>query len=125
MGSTGLKLTNLKVIGISLASGTALGVGGGWLYAVLADKVVWHGIGTVLFVVGILALGVGLSGATEPAEGWSSKRAKHASGRRSLAARLAPDEQNLEITSGALAAWALLVGIPLIALSMIAFWAAA
>lgn len=116
-----MRLSNLKVIGISLGGGAAAGIIGGLVYAWLADKIVYHGIGTALFIIGILALGVGLTGAAEPAEGWSSKRAR---GRRSVASRIVSEEA-VEITSMALAVWALMVGIPLIALSMLAFWAAA
>lgn len=112
-----MKLTNLKVIGVSLAGGAAVGVGGGLLYAWLADKVAFHGIGTGLFIIGILALGVGLTGAAEPEQGWSSKRAE---GRRSVASRLVSEEA-VEISSKAMAAWAVLVGLPLVVLSMIAF----
>ena len=115
-----MKLSNLKVIGISLGGGAAAGTFGGVAYAWLADKIVYHGIGTALFIVGILVLGVGLTGAAEPAEGWSSKRAR---GRRSVASRIVSEEA-VEITSMALAVWALMVGVPLIALSMLAFWAA-
>lgn len=116
-----MKLTNLRVIGISFLLGLALGGGGGAVYALMADKILWHGVGTGLFFVGIIALGLGLTGAVEPAEGWSSKRA---AGRRSFAARMVEDE-DVEISSGALAVWSFLVGGTLVALSMAAFWAAA
>ena len=112
-----MKLTNLKVIVISLFGGAAAGVAGGLVYVWLADKVAFHGIGTGLFIIGILALGVGLTGAAEPEQGWSSKRAE---GRRSVASRLISEEA-VEISSKAMAAWAVLVGLPLLALSMISF----
>ncbi|MPZ70785.1 MAG: hypothetical protein GEU71_14850 [Actinobacteria bacterium] len=112
-----MKLTNLKVIVVSLVGGAVAGTAGGLLYAWLGDKVAFHGIGTGLFIVGILALGVGLTGAAEPEQGWSSKRAE---GRRSMASRLISEEA-VEISSKAMAVWAVTVGLPLVVLSMVAF----
>lgn len=112
-----MKLTNLKVIGVSLFGGAVVGTAAGLVYAWMADKVAFHGIGTGLFIVGILALGVGLTGAAEPEQGWSSKRAR---GRRSMASRLISEEA-VEISSRALVVWAVIVGLPLVGLSMVAF----
>jgi hypothetical protein len=111
-------------MGLSFGICLLLAIAGGVVFAVLADRVLAHGLGTGLFVVGIIVLGMGLLGATEPPEGWATK--KDAQGRRSVAARAASELPEVEgVSSLALVVWAVAVGGALIALSLLAFSLAA
>ena len=118
-----MQVSNPRVLGASLGIAGAMGVVGGALYALVTGRVLAHGVGAGLFVVGAIALVMGLLGATEPDSGWASRPGTQASGeRRSLAARLATGHPDVErVTSASLAVWGLVVGGTLIALSMIAF----
>jgi hypothetical protein len=119
-------VTSPRVLALSFLTCLAIGVVGGLLFALLADRVVAHGIGTGLLVVGIIALWMALLGATEPPEGWARKRRDASeSGRRSLLARVATDHTGLEeVSSLSLALWGVAVGGSLIGLSLIAFYLA-
>ncbi len=120
--------SNVRVIGISLLVGTGIGVAAGTLFAIFFDRQVLYAIGAMLFITGLIALVMGLLGAIEPSEGWATgpKTGEAAGGRRSLAARVAEEHPGVEDSSGwALAAWGALVGLPLIALSWLAFYLAA
>lgn len=125
-----MQISNLRILGICLAIGVGLGLIGGVVYALATDKLIAHGIGTGLLVVGLIALALGLLGATEPPEGWSLKR-KLQEGeempRRSFAARAAYDHPSIDnkVSSVSLAVWGVVVGGGLIALSMLAFKIAA
>jgi hypothetical protein len=125
-----VQISNIRILGICLAIGIGLGLVGGVVYALATDKLIAHGIGTGLLVVGLIALALGLLGATEPPEGWSTKR-KLQEGeempRRSFAARAAYDHPSIdnEVSSVSLAVWGVVVGGGLIALSMLAFRIAA
>jgi hypothetical protein len=119
-----MRLSNLRILFISLGVGIGVGFLGGLAWAALADKVVWHGIGTGWVILGIIAFGVGMIGATEPPNGWAtgSKRRE----RRRNAIRLATEEhpRMQTATSLDLAVWGLVVGGGLIGLAMLAFsWA--
>jgi hypothetical protein len=125
-----MQISNIRILGICLAIGLALGLVGGAIYALAADKVLAHGIGTGLLVVGLIALALGLLGATEPPEGWSLKRRiqeVEEMPRRSFAARAAYDHPSIDnkVSSVSLAVWGIVVGGGLIALSMLAFKVAA
>jgi hypothetical protein len=125
-----MQVSNIRVLGICLGIGVGLGLVGGVIYALATDKVIAHGVGTGLLVVGLIALALGLLGATEPPEGWSIKR-KLQEGeelpRRSFAARAAYDHPSIDnrVSSVSLAVWGFVVGGGLIALSMLAFKIAA
>ena len=108
---------------MSLAVGALVGVAGGVAFALIGERVVAHGIGTGLFVVGLIAFGLGVLGATEPPQGWSSRRAaaEIEPGRRSFGARLAGDLQADPVTSLDLLVWGVVVGGGLISASMVAF----
>jgi hypothetical protein len=100
-------------MGLSFGICLLLAIAGGVVFAVLADR-----------VLGIIVLGMGLLGATEPPEGWATK--KDAQGRRSVAARAASELPEVEgVSSLALVVWAVAVGGALIALSLLAFSLAA
>ncbi|MFN2390302.1 MAG: hypothetical protein ABR575_11965 [Actinomycetota bacterium] len=117
-----MRLSGARVLLTSLAVGLGLGVTGGIVFALLARKVVFHGVGTGLFLAGLFALALGLLGATEPSDGWRTG----ASERRSLAARTARDEGAGDEVSGVdLVVWGVIVGGGLVALSMVAFHLAA
>jgi hypothetical protein len=125
-----MQISNIRILGICLAIGLALGLVGGAIYALAADKVLAHGIGTGLLVVGLIALALGLLGATEPPEGWSLKRRiqeVEEMPRQSFAARAAYDHPSIDnrVSSVSLAVWGIVVGGGLIALSMLAFKVAA
>ena len=125
-----MQISNIRILGICLAIGLGLGLVGGAIYALAADKVLAYGIGTGLLVVGLIALALGLLGATEPPEGWSLKRRIQEGAempRRSFAARAAYDHPSIDnkVSSVSLAVWGIVVGGGLIALSMLAFKIAA
>jgi hypothetical protein len=114
----------LRILGLSLVIGIALGVVGGWVYALLSDKVVMYGIGTAWLLIGLAAFSLGLMGALEPAGGWATRgrqgpewsRVDEAS-RRSLMGRAAQEATDDKVSSWALALWAVVVGGGLIALA--------
>jgi hypothetical protein len=121
-----MQLTNLKILLISWSISLGLGLAGGFVYALVAGRVIAHGMGTGLLIVGLIALALGLLGATEPPQGWSLKRRGHEPGetpRRSLAARAAYEHPALndEVSSWSLALWGVVVGGGNIALSMLFF----
>jgi hypothetical protein len=125
-----VQLSNIRVLGMCLLIGVGVGLAGGVIYAVAAGKLIAHGIGTGLLVVGLIALALGLLGATEPPEGWSLKRKPTQDDvmpRRSFAARAAYEHPSIDnkVSSVSLAIWGLVVGGGLIALSMLAFRIAA
>ncbi len=93
----------------------------GTVYALVADKLLVYGIGTMSFVVDTIVLAMGLLGALEPEEGWATqKRTK--GGRRSLGAQVTQQHPDLEDASPlALGVWGVLVGAPLIGLAFLAF----
>ena len=118
-----MQLSNLKVLGICLGIGLLLGAGGGAVYAVVAGKVVLWGIGTGLLLTGLVALALGLLGATEPPGGWSLKRTRNETPRRSFAARAAYEHRaiNDQVSSASLAVWGVVVGGSLIGLAVVVF----
>jgi hypothetical protein len=115
----------VKVLLVSLAIGIALGVVGGWVYALLTQKVVMYGIGTAWLMLGLAAFALGLMGALEPAGGWATRRkpglgwSDDETGRRSLMGRAAEEATDARVSSWALAVWALVVGGGLIALASV------
>jgi hypothetical protein len=121
-----MQVSHPRILGVSLLIGLGLGLGGGVVYALVAGKVIAHGIGTGLFVVGAVALLMGLLGATEPQEGWATKPGTEAEmRRRSTVARLAREHPDIDrVTSLGLAVWGVAVGGSLVALSMVAFFLA-
>ena len=105
---------------ISLVSGIALSIVFGSLYAWLGDRLWTYGVGTMLFIFGIIALCMGLLGAVEPPDGWATR--KPTEGRRSFASQIAGSQGDGHQTSPyALAVWGVLVGGPMILLAMWAF----
>jgi hypothetical protein len=125
-----MHLSNIKVLGICLVIGFAVGALGGVVYAVASDRLVSYGIATGLLIVGLIALALGLLGATEPQDGWSTKRRRQEmedAARRSLAARAAQEHPMIgsNVSSVGLAVWGLVVGGGLIGLSMFFFSLAA
>ena len=113
-----------RVLAVSLGSALALSVVTGSLYAWLADKVWSYAVGTMMFIIGAFVLALGLLGAIEPPEGWASTRKKQ-EGRRSMAMKVVEQNPGVEAPSGwALAVWGVVVGGPLIGLSLWAFAAA-
>ena len=115
-----MRLSHLRILGISLGVGAALGVVVGLVWSLITDSSVWHAIGTWLVIVGIIALGVGMIGATEPEQGWATGRGKE---RRRPTLRLVSEQHpRLEqATSLDLAIWGIVVGGGLIGLAMLAF----
>lgn len=118
-------IARLRVLAASLGFGAAIGATAGAMWALFSDREVLYGIATGLFLVGVVALAVGLLGATEPPEGWTTRRRSRRDaedGRRSLASRLAGDVGTVEgITALGLVLWALVVGGGLLGLSLLLF----
>jgi hypothetical protein len=114
-----VNLYNLKVLLVSFGVAAAGGVAGGIVYSWLGHKSLMYGIGTGLFLVALVCLGLGLLGATEPREGWAAHRGVQ--GRRSLVARVASEHPDIEDVSALeLLVWGLVVGGGLLVAS---FWA--
>ena len=121
-----MQLTSLRVLGICIVAGFGLGTAGGTVYALIADKLIVYGMATGLLVLGLVALALGLLGATEPPEGWSLKRRtpdEEEMARRSLAARAAYEHPQLEneVSSIHLALWGVVVGGSMVGLSLVLF----
>ena len=107
-----LILSFVTALGLSLVLGS--------LFAWLGDKVWFYAVGAVMFIIGVIVLVIGLLGAVEPKEGWAT--GKRNRGRRSLAAAVTRDHPELEEASPIqLGVWGAMVGLPLIALSFVAF----
>jgi hypothetical protein len=87
-----VSLYQLKVLAASLGLAAVGGIAGGLVYAWLGHRSVYYGIGTGLFIVSLVCLGLGLLGATEPDEGWR----RGTEGRRSLVARVATEHPDIE-----------------------------
>jgi MFS family permease len=120
-----VRVLSVRVLVVSFLVCLGLGLVGGLLFALVADRLVAHGIGTGLFVVGIVVLSMALMGATEPPQGWASRRRAETAGRRSLAARFATDRARVqEVSSMSLAVWGVTIGGALIGLSLLAFYVA-
>lgn len=123
-----MQLSSLRVLAICLAIGLGLGIIGGGIYAVVADKVVAYGIGAALLVLGLIAMALGLLGATEPPDGWSLKRRVPGdeTPRRSIAARATYENPQLSnrVSGVSLLVWAIVVGGGLIGFASLAFFIA-
>jgi hypothetical protein len=117
-----VSLYQLKVLAASLGLAAVGGIAGGLVYAWLGHRSVYYGIGTGLFIVSLVCLGLGLLGATEPDEGWR----RGTEGRRSLVARVATEHPDIErVSSVELFVWGLIVGGGLMVASFVAYaWAA-
>lgn len=124
-----VSISSARAVGFSLLVGATVGVVSGLLFALLFDKELLYGIGTMLFFTGTIVLVVALLAALEPPEGWATARRtrpREDEGRRSLAAKVTEEHPKIESASGlALAAWGVLVGGPLLGLSILAFSLAA
>lgn len=104
----------------SLAAGLLLSLVFGSLYSWLGDRLWTYGVATMLFIFGTISLCMGLLGALEPPEGWATR--KRPPGRRSLASQVANQRgENEEVSPYALAVWGVVVGSPMIALSLLLF----
>jgi hypothetical protein len=117
-------LYHLKALLASITVAATGGIIGGLVYAWLGDRSVMYGIGTGLFVVSLVCLGLGLLGATEPSEGWAAHRGLD--GRRSLVARIATEHPDIDrVSSVELVVWGLVVGGGVMAASFVAYALAA
>jgi hypothetical protein len=120
-----MKVSGPRALLISLGVGFAIGLVSGSLFALIFDKVWLYGVGTMLFITGLIAFVMGMLGALEPREGWATgkgTKAQDRAGRHSLSARFTEEHPQVEDASPlSLAVWGALVGLPLIGLSMIAF----
>ena len=119
-----MNLYHLKSVAVSLAVAAGLGSALGLVYALVADQRVLYGVATGLLVAGILVLGGGLLGATEPPEGWITGRGtgRGQFGRRSLVARIATEHPEIDdVSSWELAAWAFVVGGVLLGTALFLF----
>jgi hypothetical protein len=119
-----VSLYHVKVLLASFGISAAGGVAGGLVYAWLGHRSATYGIGTGLFLVALVCLGMGLLGATEPSDGWAAHRGVE--GRRSLVARVATEHPEIEqVSSVELLVWGLVVGGALMAASFVAYGLAA
>jgi hypothetical protein len=119
-----MSIASPRVLLISIGVGLALSVLLGGIYSLLGERSFLYAIGTVSFVLGLVALAVGLLGGAEPQEGWATGRGanRRQEGRRSMVAKATREADAIEeVTSGALIAWGVIVGGGLIVLSMVAF----
>jgi hypothetical protein len=110
---------NLRLIAVSFGVCSALGVGGGLLFAWLGRRELWYGLGTGLLLVGLVALALGSLAATEPKEGWATRRGRMTGPpgeRHSVVARLGGEPE--EMSSWEMLAWGLAVGGGLLILAM-------
>lgn len=108
-----MSLYQLKSVALSLGVTGGLGSAVGIVYALLSDHPLLYGVGVGLLVAGILVLGGGLLGATEPPEGWITGKGtgRGQFGRTSLVARIATEHPDIDdVSSWELAAWAFIVG---------------
>jgi MFS family permease len=119
-----VSLYHFKVLLASFAVAAIGGIAGGLIFAWLGDRSPAYGIGTGLFFISLICLGLGLLGATEPPGGWSARR--RGQGRKSLIARIASDQPEVEgVSSMELFVWGLFVGGGLMAASFFAYALAA
>lgn len=116
-----VRLSNLRILVISLVVGIGVGLLGGAAWALMADRVMWLGIGTGWVILGIIAFGIGMIGATEPPGGWATSNRRRQRGRSTLRT-VSEEHPKLETASSLdLAVWGLVVGGGLIGLAMLAF----
>jgi hypothetical protein len=119
-----VNLYHVKVLLASLVVAAAGGIGGGLVFAWVGHRSLAYGIGTGLFFVSLVCLGLGLLGATEPENGWASRRGVE--GRRSFIARVAGDRPGVErVSSLELFVWGLVVGGGIMAASFVMYGVAA
>jgi hypothetical protein len=105
---------------LSFVTALVISVVLGSIYAWLGDKLWLYATGTFLFILGVIVLVIGLLGAVEPKDGWATDRKR--AGRRSVAATVTREHPELEEASPIqLGVWGALVGLPLIALALVAF----
>lgn len=121
-----MKVHSLRVLGLSILIGAAVGAGLGALFATIGDWRLSYAVGTGWFLCAIGCTGAGLLGATEPPEGWASARKRHPDGgRQGVIARIAEDEVEGEgskpLPSWPMAVWGIVVGGVLFGLAMAAF----
>lgn len=119
-----MTLYHLKSIAASLAAAAALGAIFGIVYALIAGQAILYGVATGLLVAGVVVLGGGLLGATEPHEGWMTGRGtgRGQFGRRSIVARIASEHPDVEeVSSWELAVWGVVVGGILMGAAVVLF----
>lgn len=119
-----MNVSHPKALLISIGAGTALSVVGAAFFVVLSEWDFVYALGTMLLVVGLVALALGLLGATEPPEGWATGRGRNRRqvGRRSLLAQAGSQATGSEQTESlSLAAWGVIVGGVHILLGVLAF----
>lgn len=119
-----MSLYHLKSVAVSLAFAAATGVLIGIVFALIAGHSILYGVATGQLVAGLVALGGGLLGATEPPEGWMTGRGtgRGQFGRRSIVARIASEHPDIdEVSSWELAVWGVVVGGVLIGLALFLF----
>lgn len=119
-----MNVSHPKVLGISLASGIIAAAVVGGLFVIVGDWDFMYAWGTVLLVLGLMALALGLLGATEPPDGWATGRGpnRRQAGRRSFLAQVTHQAPGVEKTGSlSLAVWGVAVGGGLIVAGLAAF----
>ena len=108
---------SIRLIGVSFAVCLTVGVVAGLLFAWLGHRDMWYALGTGLVIVGLVALAMGLLGATEPKEGWATSRGRIGGRgregsvpgeRQSMMARVGTDSQ--QMSSWEMVVWGVVVG---------------
>lgn len=119
-----MTVSHPRALAISLGVGIGSALIFGTLFAVFGDRDFAWAVGTMLMVLGLIALTMGLLGATEPEDGWATGvgSSRRQEGRRSLAAQVSEQAPGVvRSTSVHLAVWGLVVGGGMIGLSFLAF----
>lgn len=119
-----MTVSHPRALAISILAGIVVSVLGALLFTWLGDFDFAYAFGTTLLIVGLIALALGLLGATEPPDGWATGRGpnRRQVGRRSLLAQMGGQVPGVERTESlSLAAWGVIVGGAHILLGLLAF----
>lgn len=119
-----MKVSHPKALLYSILIALAISLVCGLLFSLLGDRSLAYAIGAMSFVVGVVALTMGLLGAVEPSDGWATGvgKSRRQQGRRSMMAKVSQESDQLEeVTGWALLVWGVVVGGLMIALAFAAF----
>ncbi|MFP5297795.1 MAG: hypothetical protein ACLGHL_02250 [Actinomycetota bacterium] len=119
-----MNVSHPKALLISIASGIVVSIAGAILFVLLGEWDFVYALGSMLLIVGLMALALGLLGAVEPPEGWATGRGRNRRqvGRRSILAQVGTQGTGAQETESlSLAAWGIIVGGSHLLLGVLAF----